>query len=333
MPDLLKISGFAVLTFLAWDVQAQPVTDSATDVSVAKEVIVLGRLQGPPLWEVSKGEHKLMLFGLPDMVPKKLQWDSIKVERVLGSADVILTPPGAGVEAEDKLGPFKAVGLIRQYRKMRKLDNKKTLDELVNPELFLRITALQKHYGPKSEGLHKLRPFLIAAKLTEAAMDDTGLEDAGKISGKISRLVKKLPEPLPTVNSTVTIKVDPATFMQDLDATPWEAELGCLESVVDTLESDIVERRERAISWSYGEMAELYALNYPDPAADCTSALFSNRQLKELEEQSKSLWLENAETVLGEYALGFGTLGMNELLRSDGVLAQLEARGYAVRRP
>jgi hypothetical protein len=91
--------------------------------------------------------------------------------------------------------------------------------------------------------------------------------------------------------------------------------------------------KERAHAWAYGYMNELYAMEFPDPQGACIQAILEGAKLKALFTNAESLWLANAERALAENHSTFALLEMQALLASDGVLAQLEAKGYEVIAP
>ena len=61
--------------------------------------------------------------------------------------------------------------------------------------------------------------------------------------------------------------------------------------------------------------------------------LFSSAGIKHLGDELFAKWLGEAEHALATYDTTFAVLPMRELVATDGLLAQLAARGYTVTAP
>ena len=80
---------------LAHSAQAQ--VTGAESLEVLEEVVVVGRLPGPPLWKVTNGEHVLWILPLVNLYPKKMEWESTRVEALIaGSQEFIFMPRPSG---------------------------------------------------------------------------------------------------------------------------------------------------------------------------------------------------------------------------------------------
>ena len=103
---------------------------------VIEEVTVVGEAAGPGLWKIRNGDNTLYILGTLSPLPKKLEWRSREVERVLARADRLI-PASSKVDAD--IGPISAVQLYLQYRKLRGNDDKQSLQQVLSPELFERF--------------------------------------------------------------------------------------------------------------------------------------------------------------------------------------------------
>ena len=200
-----------------------------------EEIVIVGRVQGPPMWQVKNGEHTLWLFGMLTPLPKNLDWDASKVETIVATADGFL--PGPNARPSDLPGPIAMLGLYRQFRQMRKLDNGQTLEDLLPAQDYEQLLQLKSIYGPAGKGLFELRPFLAAQELRAAAMKKVGLGDAGAIYKDIGRLLKKYHvEEIPT---ELEMDASLSQIMTDVDHPPPSLELYCLLQVIGGLANDI----------------------------------------------------------------------------------------------
>src|SRR3546814_3025522 len=67
-------------------------------------LVVSGKQPGPGLWRVSKDDHDLWVLGTLAPLPKRMQWESGKVQRLVAQAQELLAEPSVSVHA--KLGFF-----------------------------------------------------------------------------------------------------------------------------------------------------------------------------------------------------------------------------------
>ena len=95
--------------------------------------------------------------------------------------------------------------------------------------------------------------------------------------------------------------------------------------------------RRRANLWSLGDVNGLLALTFPDERVACFNALFSvprlHDQLEEAGGPLESEWLAAADSALTRNESSFAVIPISQLLKPDGWLAKLRARGYSVRDP
>jgi uncharacterized protein YbaP (TraB family) len=297
--------------------------------SEPEEIIITGKVSGPPLWQIKNGDHTLWIFGFLSSLPEDLEFDASGLEEVIAGADEMLSRPD--LEMSGSLGPFKLIGLYRQYRKMRVNDDGRTLEEVLSPELYARVLAAKETYGPRGKGILKLRPSFVALALDNAAREKAGFKDASIVGNNITKLVKRYK--VPRTELLVETDLSARAMLDEVDAMSTAAEIACLTTTLERIETDLEGMKERARAWAYGYMSELYAMEFPDPLGACMEAVLESPALKALFAQSQALWLANAERALAENGSTFALLEMQALLASDGVLAQLKEKGYEVIAP
>jgi hypothetical protein len=95
--------------------------------------------------------------------------------------------------------------------------------------------------------------------------------------------------------------------------------------------------RQRANTWSVGDIDALRAAHFPDDRVACFDALFSvprlHSQLAQAEAQLTDTWLAATDDALNKNSSSFAVLPIGEVLAPNGWLAKLRAKGYAVRGP
>jgi TraB family protein len=316
----------SVLAALVLVAPAAAQTDGAKRPTI-EEITVIGRYPGPPLWKVTSGARTLWVFGELSPVPKGLDWDPRNAERVLDRAGVVIGSPRVSAMT---LNPIRLFKLYRGARRLVRLPEEATLAGQMPPELYARYTALRTRYLPKvDEEDEELRPALAVLELYRAALDDTGLTSDSGVGKTLARKMRRSR----AAEAEVVVETEPETVLDELKKITPEAELGCFESVLTTIETDLDGMKERANAWAVGDVEALKRFDYPDSQGNCLDALFTVEGFADLRDELYGKWLYEAEHALMTYDTSFSVLPMRELVADDGLLAQLAARGYTVTAP
>jgi uncharacterized protein YbaP (TraB family) len=292
-----------------------------------EEITVVGRYPGPPLWKVTSGARTLWIFGELSPVPKGLDWDPRNAERVLERAGVVISSPRVSAMT---FNPIRMFRVLRSVRRLSRLPKDTALADQMPAELYERYAALRMRYLPKvEEDDEELRPALAAWRLYGAALDDTGLTGDSGVGKTIARKMRRSH----AEEAEVLVETEPEAVIEELEKITPEAELSCFASVMTTIETDLDGMKERANAWAIGDVDALKRFDYPDSQGNCLAALFSAQGFVDLRDELYSKWLAEAEHALTTYDTSFSVLPMRELVAADGLLAQLEARGYTVTAP
>jgi hypothetical protein len=95
---------------------------------------------------------------------------------------------------------------------------------------------------------------------------------------------------------------------------------------------------ERANAWAVGDIDSLRNLPLGDQYRACQKALTEasvaqRNGLGNYEAEVRVAWLSAAENAIANNAVSFAVLPMSELLKPDGYLAALQAKGYLIEAP
>lgn len=311
----------------AADAAAGPIRD-------LEAVVVSGIVSGPGMWKVRKGDHTLWVLGTLSPLPKKIEWVSRDVDAVLGEAQEVIWQPSLAVNAN--VGVFQGLLLAPKALGARKNPDGATLKDVVPAEMYARWLPLKHKYVGRDAGIEKWRPMFAAMELFEEAMDDVGLVKGGVVVPTIERAAKRrgIPQTSPTVKVTID---DPKQMLNEFRATRLD-DLDCFDKTLDRLETDIDAMRERANAWAVGDIDALRALPYSDQNEACMQAamragVMRKRVARDIDAEVRDVWMQAAEKALAKNRVTFSTLPMRELLKPDGYLAKLQAKGYEVEAP
>lgn len=317
---------------------AQPVIVSeppSPSIRTMETVVVSGVQPGPGLWKVSNSAgHELWVLGAVVPAPRRMEWQSREVEEVLARADEVIWSPQLAVSVD--AGFFGTLALMPKAIGARNNPDGKTLEQVVPPTLYARWTTLKQRYMGRDRGVEKRRPMFAAMTLYEAALERSGLAQGRIISPVVKRAVKARRVRMTTPKHTVKI-ADPKAALAEFKTSGMD-DLGCFDTTMRRLETDLGNMTLRANAWATGDIPALRALPYEDQNRSCMEAAMQSEAIgkrggAEVEAKVRNLWLAEAQRALADNAVTFAVLPMRELLAADGYLSVLKARGYSVQSP
>ena len=296
-----------------------------------EEILVIGEQPGPAMWRVSKGDHALWILATLEPLPKGLVWHSKSVDERVAASQLVLSPP----ELSAHLGFFRSMTLVPSLLHARHAPNGQTLEQSLPHDLYIRWLALRVKYLGYADD-EKLRPMLAAADLYRHAIDQVGLTHNSHVWQRIEATARAKHVPVQPVSLEVPLD-NPKQYVRDMSAIPSAGEIDCLRSTVGLLETQLPVMRKRANLWSTGDIEKLRDLLRPEVAETCAGAVLVVPSFQEeyakVNGQLQSAWLSTAEKAIAANVSTVAVLSMAELVKPDGWLALLRARGYGITEP
>ena len=342
-----------VLATLIADIQAQDtdaisqepaILDQATEGEAPEEIVVTGVLPGPPLWKVYKDDHTLWIFGYLSPIPRGMQWQSDRVEKVLSNAQEYLPMPTTDVDVSFwvKFNPINIVRGLRLASKLTHNADDKTLQQVLPQELASRYELLKQKYFPTNDDIEELRPLAAGSSLSREIYKKEELIGGDSILKRIDRLANKNRK-LKTTRVEVQVKVPGgySTIAERIEKmvagiTP-EQEFSCFESNLGRMETDLEAMKSRANSWAQGYIYEFRGIKLrrgeDDPCYNMLLTSTEGETVQDVINRQQQDWLAAAEKALEKNQSTFAVLNIRELISPNGLLSRLAAKGYEVVAP
>lgn len=297
-------------------------------------IVVSGRYAGPSLWKVRSGDRVMWILGTQSPLPKRMEWDSTRVERRVSEAQEVLMPPTVSVDAD--VGFFRGLTLLPSLFKARKNPDGRTLREVLPAAQYARWQALKKHYIGSDGGIEEWRPVFAALELYDKAIARSGMTQDPVVSNAVRKTAKRGKVKI----NTPTIKVKIANAKSALREFSSAAldDQDCFRRTLDRIEGDLGTMAGRANAWAEGDVETLRDLPYENQLTAC-SEVFTGTEMarkqgmQDIRTRLENEWLAAAEKALGQNASTFAVLPMSQLLQPDGLLRRLAAKGYVVEEP
>jgi hypothetical protein len=307
-------------------------------------VVVTGRLPGPPLWRVIKDDHVLYIFPRLSPVPDGMIWDSDRVAYVLSQSQEVLLAPDVDTDISTRLmlNPINLFRGARLAKRLARNPNDATLEEVLPPELFARYQALKAEYFPRDRDPAETRPLFAGTRLAERIQREEGLVASDDIMKQLERLMRRNRgleqteiEVVMDLKGSFRSLADRAERL--VNRLSQEQELACFAEQIRRMESELDAMKSRANAWAQGYIDEFLGIPLPGGDDDACLLLIDESSefetFEQLREDLNQRWLSAAERALTDNNTSFAILDIVELLREDGLLAQLRARGFEVREP
>jgi hypothetical protein len=330
-----KMIGLMLGCVLATTASAeQAVAEGARPIRDEAPIVVTGTLPGPGMWKVSRNGHVMHVLGTVSPLPKRMEWISRDVERVLAKSGEVVFGPSYVVDTD--LGFFGKLSLLPSLIGVRKNPDGKLLRDVVSPESYARWLVLKQRYIGRDGDVEKMRPIFAANELYEAAIEDSGLTGKRIVSPVIEAAIKEhdIKRTDPKVKATLK---NPKAALKEFRSEPL-GDRECFDKMLVNLETDVTRMAERANAWAVGDIDSLRNLPLGDQYQACQKALMQasvaqKNGLGNYEAEVRVAWLSAAENAIANNPVSFAVLPMSELLKPDGYLAVLQAKGYLVEAP
>ena len=291
------------------------------------KVDVVGKVAGPPIWELRRGNKVLWIVGTLYPVPKDVAWSNADIERRIAQSQVVIGSMGMSV-GED-IGLFRGLFLLPALLKARNNPDGQTLQDVLPPATYMRWTSAKATYIGRDSGIEKRRPLYAAFELFEAALKRQGLAPVKWLD--VKRIAKA--QRVPVRDPRVKVDVDsPRKALKQLShvALP---DTRCLEETLDRIDTDLGTMRIRAEAWAAGDLAQLRGLPYREQFDTCAAALSANdvaraQGITDIKGQVQARWLAEARNALREHDRVFASLPLRTLLAADGPIRALQDEGY-----
>jgi hypothetical protein len=279
-----------------------------------------------------------------------MSWKSKEVEALLDEAQEVLIY--GGLNQRPDIGWVRGVLLLPSLFGAAKSPDGATLEELLPGDVHARWLVLKQKYIGKDKGIERWRPTFAIQQLRSKATSKAGLAYKNSVHDLVMKRAKQRKLKITTVRVEQVFHIEkPRAVLKQFSRTPF-ADAECFATSLDRVEQDVADMRARANAWSVGDIGTLRQLTR-DTRADCINLLIRaalngelteqttqkeqlQQALEQMERGNKQLaeqWLSAAQNALIASRVTVAVLPMEQILKADGYVAELKARGYAVDEP
>jgi hypothetical protein len=288
--------------------------------------------------------------------PAGAKWRFEPVEAHIAESQLVLYPG----QLDHDIGFFRTIGLIALVPsafKAAKNPGKKTLKDVLPPEVYARWRVLKTTYVGKDDDIERWRPFIAMTMLEE----EIGKQFASvqprpsapprgpalqPLVDKAVKTHKVKVRTMPDVERKIEIKnargmlKGAVNILDLLDVTCVTQRMEYLERKVEFLKQRAAGKTEGKAPASVPDCNEADTLikkirsgEIPDTAGIVKTIDNAERQEKSGRQQLETEWVAGAEAALAKNKSTFAVLPMYQLKNPTGQIAKLRELGYTVEEP
>ncbi|MHB8287064.1 MAG: TraB/GumN family protein [Caulobacteraceae bacterium] len=292
---------------------AQPQGES----TVVQELLVTKHLPGPALWRVSRGESEVVILGGLTPLPHMLVWDTGRVAHALDGANALLMPP------RPKVGFFDGLTFLMNKGSLQ-LPHGKTLETALPPAERARFLNLMRIIHAKPDTYERWKPAVAGLILIGDYRRAAGLSD-----GKPGTTVEKLAQ----------ADHVPVRYVGDFQAAPYvktiaglsdAANIACFHAAMDDIDQESAHAPATAHAWAN---ADLKTVGKTYTVSVFERCLMQVPSLQGLVDRGTAQGVSVIEDALSHQGKSVAVIDLNFLLRPNGVLDRLKAKGDEISLP
>jgi hypothetical protein len=267
-----------------------------------------------------------------------MAWKTDEIDAAIAGAQEVLAPPA--FDAKFGAGNYlKIATLVPSALRARRNPDGASLEDLLSPGVYARWTTLKRRYIGADEKIEHYRPDEASITLYGQAIEHAGLTTS-IIWPAVVAAAKR--HRVGITSTTVKVKLDIDRKRYKAGIKEYAARSGddiaCFTRTLERVEPDLELMKVRANAWATGDVGTLRDSIGDDLRAPCIAVqkaalAFEQDQGPDIRRKVDGAWLAAAERALATNRGTFAVLPMNQVLGTDGYLASLRAKGYAVHAP
>jgi hypothetical protein len=331
---------------------------SSGNLEELEPVVIVGGLARPMMWKVSKGGHVLWVLA-QQAAPPGVQWRLDEVESRVAASQLVLYPGYSTVDVD--VGFFRAAALVPTAFKTAKNPDKKTLKDVLPPDVYARWRVIKTAYVGRDNDIEEWRPGVAVIMLEEkvgkklgpaqvrppANVSPPGRSVFRPLIEKTAKKHKVKIRTLPKVEREVKIRNVKEMLKSFRESSA--PELMCFKETLDYLERRIeyanrkasgevlvdadLPRRENCTDFDTLVIRGMRSGEIPDPAGILRVVDNIELQARLASEERDAAWLAAAQSALAKNDSTFTLLRMHQITGPSGYVAKLRELGYSVEEP
>jgi len=283
---------------------------------------------GPRIWQFRKESSIVLVLGTIHPLSESLSIDTRGMEAAISASDAVLTSPGVAIANHG--GVFRSLMLWPSIRKLKLLEDDRTLRDALSDADYTRWAELKHRYHLRGTNVERMRPMYAAWKAHDAALRLAGVRTDSPVSNVITQIARKHRTPIVNARFTLPIRSAKQTIL-NFHIDPG-SDYRCFIDATSSLQPWLEHVDEIGRAWAEGDIEASALRNAPSPPSRCwvrlTNDAIASTVNLDLDVQSRTHWVKALRSASLQHRVVFTTLPLEDLLDSKGMAAVLIEEGY-----
>lgn len=280
---------------------------------VENEIVVTAQRAGAPMWTIDTPTGTIILVGEIRAVPKNTPWQPERLREATGEASRVI------LRAPPKFSPGDVLRLIFRGGRFTRLPDGKVAADYLNPQQRARLTALEAEHGANYDS----RSFLMSAfDLLARRLDFDGdtTVDATEVVRKAADRAK--------VPITRPERFRGQDLLDNLAEADPASHIACLLAAMTATEAGPAILQARGDDWRRFDVPAVMANPLEIALGTCWPWADDD-----LGDEIRDQWTGMIAAAATDSGVTLAVVPLRVLAEQDGVLDQLEARGFPIGGP
>jgi len=312
----LLILGLALMVLPA---RAQRETTNAPEEWAEIESVTVKGEPGPAVWRLTRGASEVWILGTVGPLPRDMEWNRATVADLLDGARTLLLPPRADFNLVDI-----AWFLLRHGRELS-LPRGQKLEDGLPPELRTRFTAAVTAIGADGEDYRTDIPIRAAVRLGQDFQKKADMgyrEPRATVESQASRK---------RISTASVFRFEIMDAVRDLLKLTPDQQRACLSQAVEDVTWARAHALAAARAWAVGDIRTVKDHYSESRLFACV--IVQVERAGDINARATAETVAAIDAALNQPGKTAALVAMGPLLRRDGVLARLKARGVTIEAP
>ena len=322
---LVCTSGLMILmagpTRLLAQTAPQPQTQAAPSVSAPEdepwsetEILVIGHPQGPAIWTIKRNGAEVSVLGAMPVMVKRAPWNTRRIERLIGDANVFLSGP------EARIGPMALIAVATN----KDLGWGQSLDQVLTNDLARRFHTLEARWKLNPKKYQHSRPVWAALQLRADIYDRAGLTvtDPEKVVERIAKAKGVAQRPISSFAA--------APVLDRIAHFSRGEQLACFANILSEVEFSTQYAAIATQAWGHADYKTVKRFMVNSASVSC---LEGNAGTTHVLDKTVDDTVVSLNAALNHNGKAVVVMPISILVKEGGVLSRLRAQGAEITTP
>jgi hypothetical protein len=315
----LRSAVFLTLALMVLPARAQPEPVRTPEEWTEIESVTVKAKPGPAVWRLTRGASEVWILGTVGPLPREMDWNRDAVADLLDGARAVLLPPRADFNLVDI-----AWFLLRHGSELS-LPRGETLEGSLPPDLRTRFKAAIAAIGGDAGDYRTDIPIRAATRLNQDFFRkaDLGYREP---RATVERLASRK-----RLSTAPVLRFDVMDAVRDLLKLTPEQQRTCLSQAIEDVVWSRVHAEPAARAWAVGDIRNVRD-NYSESRLfGCVIAQVE--RIGDIDARNTAETVAAIDGALNQPGKTVALVALGPLLRKNGVLARLKAKGVVIEAP